>query len=139
MNHSHASHEENCESCEPRPEGELSLRLIPSRQDANLHGDISGGWVVAQMDLAAESLASKVAQGRIASVALESVVFMSPIRMGAVVSIYTRLLDIGTSSIRLAIEVWTQNPSDSEKRKVADAVFVYVAIDDNGRVRRVPR
>ncbi len=139
MNHSHASHEENCESCEPRPEGELSLRLIPSRQDANLHGDISGGWVVAQMDLAAESLASKVAQGRIASVALESVVFMSPIRMGAVVSIYTRLLDIGTSSIRLAIEVWTQNPSDSEKRKVADAVFVYVAIDDNGRIRRVPR
>lgn len=139
MNHSHASHEENCESCEPRPEGELSLRLIPSRQDANLHGDISGGWVVAQMDLAAESLASKVAQGRIASVALESVVFMSPIRMGAVVSIYTRLLDIGTSSIRLAIEVWTQNPSDSEKRKVVDAVFVYVAIDDNGRIRRVPR
>ena len=123
----------------PRPEGELSLRLIPSRQDANLHGDISGGWVVAQMDLAAESPASKVAQGRIASVALESVVFMSPIRMGAVVSIYTRLLDIGTSSIRPAIEVWTQNPSDSEKRKVADAVFVYVAIDDNGRIRRVPR
>ncbi|MEN9465750.1 MAG: hypothetical protein RL217_1931 [Pseudomonadota bacterium] len=139
MNNAHASHEENCEGCDPRPEGELSLRLVPSRQDANLHGDISGGWVVAQMDHAAESVASKVALGRIASVALESVVFMSPIRVGAVVSIYTRLLDIGTSSLRLAIEVWTQNPSDSEKRKVVDAVFVYVAIDDNGRIRRVPR
>lgn len=125
--------------CEPSPEGELTLRLIPTRGDTNIHGDISGGWVVAQMDHAAETVASRVAQGRIANVALESVVFMSPIRIGAAVCFYTRLLEIGSSSIRIAIEVWTQNPNEHERRKVVDAVFVYVAIDDHGRIRRVPR
>jgi acyl-CoA thioesterase YciA len=127
------------EDCEPSPEGELALRLIPTRGEANVHGDISGGWVVAQMDHAAESVASRVAHGRIANVALESVVFMSPIRIGAAVCFYTRLLEIGSSSIRIAIEVWTQNPNEQERRKVVDAIFVYVAIDDTGRIRRVPR
>lgn len=123
----------------PSPEGELILRLIPSRNEANLHGDITAGWVVSQMDHAAEGLASRLAQGRIANVALESVVFMSPIRVGATVGFYTKLLDIGSSSIRIAIEVWTRNPKENERRKVVDAVFVYVAIDEAGRIRRVPR
>ncbi|MFK4753036.1 acyl-CoA thioesterase [Oceanobacter antarcticus] len=127
------------DDCEPKPDGELTLRLIPSRGDTNTHGDISGGWVVAQMDHAAETVASRLAHGRIANVALESVVFMSPIRIGAAVCFYTRMLEIGSSSIRIAIEVWTQNPNESERRKVVDAVFVYVAIDDFGRIRRVPR
>lgn len=127
------------DDCEPRPEGELTLRLIPTRGDTNVHGDISGGWVVAQMDHAAETVANRIAHGRIANVALESVVFMSPIRVGAAVCFYTRILDIGSSSIRIAIEVWTQNPQEDERRKVVDAVFVYVAIDETGRIRRVPR
>ncbi|MCB2387787.1 MAG: acyl-CoA thioesterase [Thalassobium sp.] len=140
VDHSHEhSPEDVREDCEPTPEGELALRLIPTRSETNVHGDISGGWVVAQMDHAAESVASRLAQGRIANVALESVVFMSPIRIGAAVCFYTRLLDIGTSSIRIAIEVWTQNPNEVERRKVVDAVFVYVAIDETGRIRRVPR
>ncbi|MFL0806384.1 MAG: acyl-CoA thioesterase [Oceanobacter sp.] len=123
----------------PRPAGELTLRLIPTRADANTHGDISGGWVVAQMDHAAEDVASRLAKGRIANVALESVVFMSPIRVGAAVCFYTKLLDIGSSSIRIAIEVWTQNPNEDERRKVVDAIFVYVAIDETGHIRKVPR
>lgn len=124
---------------EPAPEGELVLRLIPSRADTNVHGDISGGWVVAQMDLAAESVATRIAQGRISNVAMESVQFMSPIRVGSGVCFFTRLLDIGSSSIRIGIEVWTKNSQEAEQRKVVDAVFVYVAIDENGRIRRVPR
>jgi acyl-CoA thioesterase YciA len=124
---------------QPTPDGELTLRLIPSRCDANSHGDISGGWVVAQMDLAAESVASQVAKGRIATVALEQVAFMSPIRIGAAVCFYTRLIDIGTSSIRIGIEVWSRNPKEDHRRKVVDAEFVYVAIDETGRIRRVPR
>lgn len=127
------------EDNQPTPEGELTLQLIPSRAECNVHGDISGGWVVAQMDHAAEAVASRIAHGRIANVALESVVFMSPIRVGAKVCIYTRLLDIGTSSIRIAIEVWTQSPNDKELHKVVDAVFVYVAIDASGRIRKVPQ
>lgn len=124
---------------EPAPLGDLTLRLIPTRADANMHGDISGGWLISQMDHAAEAVASQIAQGRIANVALESVEFMSPIRIGAAVCIHTRLLDIGSSSIRIGIEVWTQNQPSDERRKVVDATFVYVAIDENGRIRRVPR
>lgn len=123
----------------PRPNGELTLRLIPTRAETNTHGDISGGWVVAQMDHAAEDVASRIAKGRIANVALESVDFMSPIRVGAAVCFYTKLLDIGSSSIRIAIEVWTQNPNENDRRKVVDAVFVYVAIDETGHIRKVPR
>ena len=115
------------------------MRLIPARAECNLHGDISGGWVVAQMDHAAEELASRLAHGRIANVAMESLVFMSPIRVGASVSVYPRLLDVGSSSIRIAVEVWTRNHSESQHRKVVDAVFVYVAIDSHGRIRKVPR
>ena len=126
------------EDNQPEPEGELTLRLIPTRAECNVHGDISGGWVVAQMDHAAEAVASRIAKGRIANVALESVVFMSPIRVGAAVCVYTRLLDIGTSSIRIGIEVWTQNPQEPSRHKVVDAVFVYVAIDSSGRIRKVP-
>lgn len=130
---------EKKEDNQPCPEGELTLKLIPTRADCNIHGDISGGWVVSQMDHAAESVASRLAQGRIANVALESVVFMSPIRIGAEVCIYTNLLEIGTSSIRMAIEVWTRNPREEIRRKVVDAIFVYVAIDDQGRIRQVPK
>lgn len=124
---------------DPAPEGELTLRLIPSRVDTNIHGDISGGWVVAQMDHAAESIATRIAQGRISNVAMESVDFMSPIRVGSCVCFYTRLLDIGSSSIRIGIEVWTNNLQEDQQRKVVDATFVYVAVDENGRIRRVPR
>jgi len=127
------------EDSQPSPDGELTLKLIPTRADCNIHGDISGGWAVAQMDHAAESVASRLAQGRIANVALESVVFMSPIRIGAEVCIYTKLLEIGSSSIRIAIETWTRNPNENVRRKVVDAVFVYVAIDGAGRIRKVPR
>ena len=123
----------------PKPNGELTLRLIPTRAETNTHGDISGGWVVAQMDHAAEDVAIRVAKGRIANVALESVDFMSPIRVGAAVCFYTRLIDIGSSSIRIAIEVWTQNPNEHGRRKVVDAIFVYVAIDETGHIRKVPR
>lgn len=123
----------------PKPTGELALRLIPTAGETNIHGDISGGWVVSHMDHAAETMASRLAHGRIANVAMEQMVFMSPIRVGAAVCFFTNLQDIGSSSIRVGIEVWTQNPDEDQRRKVADAVFVYVAIDETGRIRRVPR
>ena len=139
MNHPAEESPNFDDELEPSPLGNLTLRLIPSRADANNYGDISGGWVIAHMDLAAENLASTLARGRIANVAMESVEFMSPIRIGAAVCIHTRLMEIGSSSIRIGVEVWTQNPLDNGQRKVVDATFVYVAIDDYGRIRRVPR
>lgn len=129
----------NSEDQDPAPNGELSLRLIPGRQDTNIHGGISGGWVAARMDEAAESVASKIAQGRVANVSMDSMVFMSPIRAGAAVCVYTKLEDIGTSSIKINVEMWTRNLGEEERRKVVDAIFVYVAIDELGRIRNVPR
>src|SRR5690554_6366763 len=123
---------------EPNPVRELALRLIPTRNDANVHGDRTAGWVVAQMDHAAEGMAARVAKGSIASVSLESVVFMSPIRVGATVGFDTNLLEIGTSSLRIASEVSTRNPNENGRRKLVDALFVYVAIDEAGRIRKVP-
>jgi len=131
--------EPNREDNQPTPDGELSMRLIPSRAEANIHGDISSGWVVAQMDHAAESVVSRLAQGRIANIAMESLSFMSPIRVGAAVCIYTQMLEIGTSSVRMQVEVWTRNPNENHRRKVVEGTFVYVAIDEKGRIRRVPR
>ena len=140
------SKKENAESSsastedqEPAPNGELSLRLITGRQDTNIHGGISGGWVTARMDEAAESVASKIAQGRVANVSMDSMVFMSPIRVGAAVCVYTTLEDIGKSSIKINVEMWTRNLGDGERRKGVDATFVYVAIDELGRIRNVPR
>lgn len=127
------------EDQEPTPTGDLSLRLIPGRQDTNIHGGISGGWVTARMDEAAESVASRIAHGRVANVSMDSMVFMSPIRVGAAMCVYTQLEDIGKSSIKINVEVWTRNLEEQERRKVVDATFVYVAIDEVGRIRSVPR
>jgi acyl-CoA thioesterase YciA len=128
------------EDQEPTPRGELSLRLIPGRQDTNMHGGISGGWVTARMDEAAESVASKIAHGRVANVSMDSMVFMSPIRVGAAVCVYTKLENIGMSSIKINVEIWTHNlGTEEERRKVVDATFVYVAVDEHGRIRNVPR
>jgi acyl-CoA thioesterase YciA len=131
--------DQTTEDQEPTPRGELSLRLIPGRQDTNMHGGISGGWVTARMDEAAESVASKIAHGRVANVSMDSMVFMSPIRVGAAVCVYTKLEDIGKSSIKMSVEMWTRNLEEQERRKVVDATFVYVAIDEHGRIRNVPR
>ncbi|OUS41426.1 acyl-CoA thioesterase [Oleispira antarctica] len=115
------------------------MRLIPGRQDTNMHGGIPGGWVTARMDEAAESVASRIAHGRVANVSMDSMVFMSPIRVGAAVCVHTKLEDIGKSSIKINVEVWTRNLEEQERRKVVDATFVYVAIDEHGRIRNVPR
>ena len=123
----------------PLPKGDLSLRIIPGRQDSNHHGSISAGWVTARMDEAAENLASQIACGRVANVSMGEMVFMAPIRLGAPVSIYTQLQDIGRSSMRIEVEVWAHSPGQHEQRKVVDSAFVYVAIDDRGRIRSVPR
>jgi acyl-CoA thioesterase YciA len=138
-NHQQNAISSNIEDQEPAPNGDLSLRLIPGRQETNIHGGISGGWVAARMDEAAESVASQIADGRVANVSMDSMVFMSPIRVGTVVCIYTKLEDIGKSSIKINVEVWTRNLAEQERRKVVDATFVYVAVDEHGRIRDVPR
>ena len=124
----------------PTPQGELTLKLVTRRQDTNLYGDIPGGWLMAQMDQAAELAAGRLARGRTATVATEGMDFLCPVRVGAMVNIFTQVREVGRSSIKLDVEVWIRPPHErdpEERYKVTEARFVMVALDDNGRIRAV--
>lgn len=125
----------------PSPTGELTLKIAATPQDTNIYGDIAGGWLVSQMDLAAEISAGKLAKGRTATVAISEMDFLCPIRIGSTVSIYTLIEDVGHSSMNILVEAWIQPPFEADELelyKVSEARFVMVAIDDNGRIRAVP-
>jgi acyl-CoA thioesterase YciA len=123
-----------------QPQGELALQTIAMPKDANMNGDIFGGWLVSQMDLAAAVLANKTAKGRVATVAIENMVFIAPVNIGDVVSCYAQLIKIGRSSITMQVSAWsTSYVISDEKTKVADGIFVFVAIDENKRTRPVPQ
>ncbi len=123
----------------PTPVGELALQTIAMPADANAEGDIFGGWLVSQMDLAGAVTANRLARGRVATVAIDSMVFLRPVAVGSVVSCHTRVLNIGRSSMTILVEVWAQHYSDAENRKVTEGQFTFVAIDENRRTRVVPR
>lgn len=118
------------------PGGELALQTIAMPKDANYLGDIFGGWLLSQMDLAGAVLARRLARGRIATVAVDSMVFLRPVPVGAVVSCYARLLTIGRSSMQVMVEVWVGDFA-GEQQKVTEGKFTFVAIDENGRTRAV--
>jgi len=122
----------------PLPNGRLTLRLIPTQADTNASGDISGGWVLSKMDSAAEDTARMIAQGRVTMVASEHTHFLSPVKTGKAICIYTKVKEIGKSSVHVIVEVWSQNTYYDELTKVCDSNFVYVAIDESGRIRKVP-
>lgn len=122
----------------PLPNGRLTLRLVPTPADTNASGDVSGGWVLNKMDMAAEDTARMIAKGRVTMVATESTTFLSPVKAGHAICCYTKVSEIGRSSIRIQVEVWSQNTFYDELTKVSESTFVYVAMDDNGRIRPVP-
>lgn len=122
----------------PRPQGTLALQTIAMPENANWNGDIFGGWLVSQMDLAGAVTARARANGRVATVAIDSMAFLRPVPVGAVVSCYTRMQDIGRSSMQILVEVWIVEDS-GELAKVTEGHFTFVAIDQNGRTRSVPR
>ncbi len=123
----------------PEPQGELALQTIAMPRDANAYGDIFGGWLVSQMDLAAGVIAHKTAKGRVATVAIENMVFIAPVSVGSTVSCYAKLLSIGRSSMKIHIEVWACEAVSDYCVKVGDGIFTFVAIDANRRTRPVPK
>jgi acyl-CoA thioesterase YciA len=123
----------------PTPNGELALQTIAMPADSNSDGDIFGGWLVSQMDLAGAVTANRLARGRVATVAIDSMVFLRPVAVGSVISCYTHVQEIGRSSMTIIVEVWAQHHSDHEPRKVTEGQFTFVAIDENRRTRPVPR
>lgn len=119
----------------PVPHGELALQTVAMPKDTNPNGDIFGGWLMSQMDIAGMVTAGDVARGRVATVAIDGMVFLTPVHVGAVVSCYCDVLEIGRSSIRMVVEVWINSQHDGEPIKVTEGEFVFVAIDENGRTR----
>ena len=115
------------------PSGELTLRTLAMPGDANAAGDIFGGWVMAQMDLAAGIRAAEIAHGRVVTVAVKEMVFQMPVKIGDTLCVYTRLERIGRSSITLDIEAWAQRYLTPTMEKVTAATFVMVALDKEGR------
>ena len=123
----------------PVPSGELALQTVAMPKDTNPKGDIFGGWLLSQMDIAGMVTASDMAGGRVATVAIEGMAFLTPVHVGAVVSCYCDVLEIGRSSVRIVVEVWINSQHDGEPIKVTEGEFVFVAIDENGRTRAIRR
>ena len=123
------------------PEGmELVMRVIPMPSDANPNGDIFGGWIMAQVDLAGSVLPHMIARGRITTVAVNQFVFKNPVSVGDLLSFYSRIERLGNTSITVHVEAWAQrNPAEPQIVKVTEASLTYVAIDAQGQPRTVPR
>lgn len=121
-----------------QPKGEPVIRTIAMPADTNPSGDIFGGWLMAQMDLAAGNLASRLARGRAATIAVEGMTFLKPVKVGDEVSLYADLLRTGRSSMRIQVQAWRRNRYVERSVKVTDATFTFVALDDEGRPRPLP-
>ena len=118
---------------------ELVLRVMPLPADVNANGDIFGGWVMAQVDIAGAVLPSRLAKGRIATVAVNQFVFKQPVSLGDLLSFYARVERIGRTSVTVHVEVWAErNPANLQLVKVTEASLTYVAIDRDGKPRPLP-
>src|SRR4249920_4049904 len=122
------------------PEGKHpALRVVPMPADANQHGDIFGGWIMAQVDIAGGVTAARRARGRVATVAVNAFLFKQPVHIGDVLSFYADIVRVGTTSITVTVEVYAQRrPSDMETVKVTEATLTYVATGEDRRRRPVP-
>ena len=121
------------------PDEQPALRVVPMPADANYHGDIFGGWIMSQVDIAGSIPASKRARGRLATVAVNSFVFKQPVMIGDLVSFYARVTRVGRTSITVDVEVFAQrNPTDVVCVKVTEASLTYVAVGPDRRPREIP-
>jgi acyl-CoA thioesterase YciA len=120
------------------PNGQLTLRTLAMPADANAAGDIFGGWVMAQMDLACGIRAAERARGRVVTAAVREMSFASPMKIGDTLCIYTDVVRVGRTSMTLKVEAWAQRYLQNLMEKVTDADFVMVALDAEGRPTPVP-
>jgi acyl-CoA thioesterase YciA len=121
-----------------QPRGALAIRTLAMPADANPSGDIFGGWVLSQMDIAGGLVARERARGRVATVAITAMTFHLPVHVGDVLCAYVEIEKIGRSSIATWIEAWVLRGKGGGRVRVTEGQFVYVALDENGRPRPVP-
>jgi len=126
-------------SADRLPDAQPVLRMVPMRSDANFHGDVFGGWIMAQVDIAGSLPAVSRANGRVATVAVTSFVFKQPVFVGDLVSFYAKVIATGRTSVTVAVEVYAERIRlDSEVVKVTEATLVYVATDESRQPRPLP-
>jgi acyl-CoA thioesterase YciA len=121
------------------PPYEPAIRAVPMPADANQNGDIFGGWVLAQMDIAGGLVAAHRAQGRVATVAITAMSFHQPVMVGDAVSFYGEVSRVGRTSVAVKIEAWVRRGLSEERIKVTEGLFTYVAIGGDRRPRPVPQ
>ncbi|MEQ8228699.1 MAG: acyl-CoA thioesterase [Rhodospirillales bacterium] len=122
-----------------QPRGELAIRTLAMPADTNPSGDIFGGWVMAQMDVAGGISAAQRAGGRVATVAVDGFIFHKPVNVGDVLCCYAEVVRVGNTSIAIRIEAWALRQRARDKRvKVTEGIFTFVALDENGKKRSVP-
>ncbi len=120
------------------PIGEPAIRTIAMPADTNPAGDIFGGWLLAQMDMAAGNAASRLSRGRCATVAVEAMSFLSPVKVGDEVTVWAPLVKRGRSSMTFDVEAWRRPRTGECQTRVTRARFTFVALDDAGRSRQLP-
>jgi acyl-CoA thioesterase YciA len=119
---------------------QLVMRVMPMPADANGNGDIFGGWIMAQVDVAGSVLPARIAKGRIATVAVNEFIFKQPVSVNDLLSFYARVERIGRTSVTVHVEVYAErNPANLRVVKVTEANLTYVAIDDDGKPRPLPK
>lgn len=120
-----------------QPHGEPAIRIVARAADANSYGDIFGGWLMSLMDMAAGLVAARHAHGRAVTVAMDGMQFHLPVKVGDEVSVYAQVIGTGRSSMTIATEAWRRPRHEEQFTKVTEAVFTFVAIDDDGKPRPI--
>ena len=122
-----------------KPRGELTVRISAMPADTNANGDIFGGWVLSRMDQAGGIAGVERARGRVVTIAVEGMTFIRPVRVGDVLEVFTELESIGRTSMKIHVEAWARRFQTHTQEKVTQATFTFVAIDEAGKPRPIPR
>ncbi|MED7820206.1 MULTISPECIES: acyl-CoA thioesterase [unclassified Francisella] len=125
------------EKLEEVNDGELVIRTLALPENTNVNGDIFGGWILSQMDLGGSILAHKIAKGKTVTVAINSMVFIRPVAVGDVVGVYAKLINIGTTSLKLNIRTYVIRKNSYMRELVTQAEFTYVKIDENNKPQKI--
>ena len=127
------------QSGDGEPRGELTVRTIAMPADTNANGDIFGGWVLSRMDQAGGIAGVECAKGRVVTIAVDAMTFIRPVRVGDVLEVYTEVESIGRTSMKIHVEAWAMRFQTHLREKVTVATFTFVAIDESGRPRPIPK
>jgi acyl-CoA thioesterase YciA len=123
---------------EERTVGRLTIRTVAMHSDTNPSGDIFGGWVLSQMDMAAGICAGQRAQARVVTVSLERMSFIRPVKVGDVLGVYTEVVAVGNTSITVHVQAWVRRDRIGKREKVTEGEFKFVALDEHGKPKQVP-